>query len=101
MVVTCDGRIIIGNFVGHDQVQNIILSESHERVYSVLSELEDNTTTTTNNNNNTATDVECVPTGLHVIRGDTVCLIGEFDPSKLDDHVQAPFPLPIIQQHQL
>lgn len=88
MVVTCDGRIIIGNFVGHDQVQNIILSESHERVYSLISD-------------DANADVECVPTGLHVIRGDTVCLIGEFDESKLNDQVQVPFPLPIIQQHQL
>jgi hypothetical protein len=27
-------------------------------------------------------------------------LIGEFDETKLDDHIQVPFPLPIIQQHQ-
>lgn len=91
MVVTCDGRIIIGKFVGHDQVQNVILSDSHERVYSVISDDDEDTNA----------DVECVPTGLHVIRGDTVCLIGEFDEAKLDDHVQVPFPLPIIQQHQI
>ena len=88
MVVTCDGRIIIGTFVGHDQVQNVILSESHERVYSLISD-------------DINSDVECVPTGLHVIRGDTVCLIGEFDESKLNDHVQVPSQLPVIQQQQL
>jgi U6 snRNA-associated Sm-like protein LSm8 len=95
MVVTCDGRILIGKFIGHDQVQNLILADSHERVYSVKDSNNHN-----NNDDTNDTDVECVPTGLHVVRGDTVCLIGEFDETKLDDHVQAPFPLPIIQQHQ-
>jgi small nuclear ribonucleoprotein (snRNP)-like protein len=96
MVVTCDGRIIVGKFIGHDQVQNIILSDSHERVYSVASSEEVNNPTTTN----TTTEVKCVPTGLHVIRGDTVCLIGEFDETKIDNSVQVPFPLPSIQQQQ-
>jgi U6 snRNA-associated Sm-like protein LSm8 len=83
MVVTSDGRILIGKFVGHDQVQNIILSDSHERVYS-----ED-------------VNVECVPTGLYVVRGDTVCLIGEFDETKLDDNVRFAIPLPPIQQQSI
>jgi U6 snRNA-associated Sm-like protein LSm8 len=90
MVVTSDGRVIVGKLMGHDQVQNLILADSHERVYSVK--------TTVNDDSNS--DVECVPTGLHVVRGDTVCLVGEFDETKVDDHVQVPFPLPVIQQHQ-
>lgn len=83
MVVTSDGRVLVGKFVGHDQVQNIILSESHERVYS-----ED-------------ADVECVPTGLYVVRGDTVCMIGDFDETALDARIRVPFQLPAIQQHQV
>jgi U6 snRNA-associated Sm-like protein LSm8 len=90
MVVTSDGRVIVGKLMGHDQVQNLILADSHERVYTVK--------TTANDDSNS--DVECVPTGLHVVRGDTVCLVGDFDETKLDDHVQVPFPLPVIQQHQ-
>jgi U6 snRNA-associated Sm-like protein LSm8 len=33
-ILTCDGRNIIGVLKGYDQVQNLILSDSHERVYS-------------------------------------------------------------------
>ena len=33
-IVTCDGMNIIGTLKGYDQVQNLILSESHERVFS-------------------------------------------------------------------
>lgn len=82
MVVTSDGRIIVGNFVGHDQVQNLILRDSHERVFS-----ED-------------ANVERVPLGLYVLRGDTVCLIGDFDEDSLDDSIRVPFQLPPIQQQQ-
>lgn len=85
MVLTSDGRILVGKLVGHDQVQNLILSESHERVYA------------------TDADVECVPTGLYVVRGDTVCLIGDFDESKLlaDATVRVPFQLPPIHHQTL
>jgi U6 snRNA-associated Sm-like protein LSm8 len=33
-IVTCDGRSIIGTLKGYDQVQNLILADAHERVYS-------------------------------------------------------------------
>jgi len=33
-VVTCDGRLLVGILVGHDQVQNLILNEAQERIYS-------------------------------------------------------------------
>ena len=32
--MTGDGRIILGELVGHDQVQNLILNDAKERVYS-------------------------------------------------------------------
>jgi U6 snRNA-associated Sm-like protein LSm8 len=60
-IVTADGRIIIGTLRGFDQTINIILDDSHERVFS-------------------ATDgVEQVLLGLYIVRGDNVALIGEID----------------------
>ncbi|XP_074026606.1 U6 snRNA-associated Sm-like protein LSm8 isoform X3 [Leptinotarsa decemlineata] len=50
-----------GTLKGFDQTINIILDESHERVYS------------------TTTGVEQVMLGLHIIRGDNVALIGQID----------------------
>ena len=82
MVLTSDARIIIGTFIGHDQVQNLIMNDAHERVYS-----EDE-------------DVEAVPLGLYVIRGDNVCLIGEYDATKLLDDQRIPAPLAEIRQQQ-
>jgi U6 snRNA-associated Sm-like protein LSm8 len=76
--VTCDGRIIIGTLVGHDQVQNLVLNEAHERVYSIDD------------------DVEQVTLGLYVIRGDNVALIGEAEDWKDDLKVE---PLPEIHQN--
>jgi U6 snRNA-associated Sm-like protein LSm8 len=82
LVVTSDGRIICGILQGHDQVQNIVLSEANERVYS----LEEN--------------VEVVDLGLYVIRGDNVVFIGDYTKEELTDELKAN-PLPAIQQHVL
>jgi len=60
-IVTADGRIIIGTLRGFDQAINIILEESHERVFSSTG------------------GVEQVPLGLYIVRGDNVALIGEID----------------------
>nr|CAD7462836.1 unnamed protein product [Timema tahoe] len=46
---------------GFDQTINLILDESHERVYS------------------TTQGVEQVVLGLHIIRGDNVAVVGELD----------------------
>jgi len=81
-VVTADGRIIVGEMVGHDQVQNLILNDAHERVYSPDD------------------PVEKVPLGLYVIRGDNLCVVAEYDESKWPDETTAPESLPPIQQHQ-
>jgi U6 snRNA-associated Sm-like protein LSm8 len=81
-VVTSDGRVITGELVGNDQVQNLILNQAQERVYA------------------DDTPVETVELGLYVIRGDNVCMIGEFDPEKWDDSAVIP-PLPPIQQQKL
>jgi U6 snRNA-associated Sm-like protein LSm8 len=82
LVLTSDARVIVGIFVGHDQVQNVIMNDAHERVYS-----EDE-------------DVEMVPLGLYVIRGDNVCLIGEYDATKLQDDQRIHVSLAEIRQQQ-
>lgn len=67
-IVTSDGRIIIGTLRGFDQTINLILEDSHERVFS-------------------STDgVEQHPLGLYIIRGDNVALIGEID-EELDRNI--------------
>lgn len=65
--------------MGHDQVQNLILNEAQERIYS---------------------EEECVEIqelGLYVVRGDNVALVGEAD-WKENDAIRAE-PLPAVQHH--
>ena len=62
--MTCDGRNIIGTLKGFDNSINIILEKSFERIYSetqgvIVNEL-----------------------GLHVIRGDNIAMVAEFDEEK-------------------
>lgn len=49
-----DGRSIVGLLKGFDQLVNIVLEDSHERVYSE------------------AAGVDKIPLGLYIIRGDNV-----------------------------
>lgn len=79
-VVTCDGRLLVGILVGHDQVQNLILKDAQERIYSEEE------------------DVEIVPLGLYMIRGDNVALVGEADWKEKDSTIRAE-PIPAVQQH--
>jgi len=88
MVVTSDGRLITGTLIGLDQVQNLILNNSQEYVY--------NGTSTTNDKDESTT--EQVPLGLYVIRGDTVCLVGEHEESSGSVLEQTADPLPSVQQ---
>ncbi|XP_044004475.1 U6 snRNA-associated Sm-like protein LSm8 [Aphidius gifuensis] len=60
-IITSDGRNFIGTLKGFDQTINLILDESHERVYSMNQ------------------GVEQVVLGLHIIRGDNVAIVGELD----------------------
>ncbi|CAK9294929.1 unnamed protein product [Gordionus sp. m RMFG-2023] len=60
-IITSDGRNIVGTLKGFDQTLNVILDESHERVYS------------------TNQGIEQVVLGLYIIRGDNIVLIGEID----------------------
>ena len=60
-VVTQDGRMIVGTLKGFDQTVNLILDESHERVFSSES------------------GVQQVVLGLYIIRGDNIAIVGEID----------------------
>mmetsp|Transcript_23897 Transcript_23897/g.34278 ORF Transcript_23897/g.34278 Transcript_23897/m.34278 type:complete len:100 (-) Transcript_23897:256-555(-) len=85
-VITCDGRVIVGELRGYDQLQNLILCNSHERVFS------------------TDAPVELVPLGLYVIRGDNIVLIYEIDEnldSKLDLNTLRAKPLKHVAQYVL
>lgn len=62
-IITADGRNFVGTLKGFDQTINIILDESHERVFS------------------TTTGIEQVVLGLHIIRGDNIAIIGQIDES--------------------
>ncbi|XP_068649752.1 sm-like protein LSM8 isoform X2 [Aristolochia californica] len=59
-IITNDGRNIVGILKGFDQATNIILDESHERVYS------------------TKQGVQQLVLGLYIIRGDNI-VVGELD----------------------
>lgn len=83
MVLTVDGRIIVGELVGNDQVQNIILTKAHERLYS------------------TDADMERIPLGLYLLRGDSICIIAEFEDPAEEAAVTAvriPAPIETIRQ---
>jgi U6 snRNA-associated Sm-like protein LSm8 len=80
-ILTCDGRLLVGTLIGHDQVQNLILNDAQERIYS-----EDE-------------DVELVPLGLYVIRGDNVAIVGDATWSETD--LLRSEPLPTVKQHSV
>ncbi|KAM0747481.1 LSM-domain-containing protein [Meredithblackwellia eburnea MCA 4105] len=61
LVITQDGRTILGELKGFDQTTNVILSKSVERVYSLDEGVREE------------------ELGLYVVRGDNITLIGEFD----------------------
>jgi U6 snRNA-associated Sm-like protein LSm8 len=85
-LLTCDGRLITGTLLGYDQLQNLILKHSYEKVYSMDAPMEK------------------VELGLFVVRGDNVAVISEVitaadgeEKVKGEEHVRAePIP-PIVQ----
>ncbi len=83
-VITCDGRLIMGTLLGYDQLQNLILKGAEERVY-----------------NGVDTEVEVVPLGLYVIRGDNVAVIADTRKDEEDEwKKRTAKPInPIVQQN--
>jgi len=70
-IITADGRNFIGTLKGFDQTINIILDDTHERVFS------------------SSSGVEQVVLGLHIVRGDNIAVVGEIDEdidARLDLH---------------
>lgn len=64
LVITQDGRVIVGTLRGSDAVGSIILAASVERIFSPDD------------------GVEEVPLGLYILRGDAICLVGLVDVEK-------------------
>lgn len=60
-IITADGRNFVGTLKGFDQTINVILDDTHERVFS------------------TKNGIEQVVLGLHIIRGDNIAIVGEID----------------------
>ncbi|KAF9390875.1 hypothetical protein CPC16_004746 [Podila verticillata] len=65
-VYLTDGRTLVGQFTGYDQACNIILTQTHERIYS------------------SDEPMKSVPIGVYVIRGEIIAVIGDLDP-ELDE----------------
>ncbi|KAG2219016.1 hypothetical protein INT45_013779 [Circinella minor] len=63
LVVTLDGRVLVGLLKGTDQTANVILSNCEERVFS-------------------ADGTEIVPLGLYLVRGDSIVTVGLLDEEK-------------------
>lgn len=60
-IITADGRNFVGTLKGFDQTVNLVLDDTHERVFS------------------SSNGVEQVVLGLHIVRGDNIAIIGEID----------------------
>ncbi|CAG9807933.1 unnamed protein product [Chironomus riparius] len=60
LIVSCDGRCFSGTLKGFDQLINLILVDTHERIFS-------------------SSGMEQINLGLKIIRGDNVALIGLID----------------------
>jgi U6 snRNA-associated Sm-like protein LSm8 len=94
-VLTCDGRVLVGTLVGNDQVQNLILNDTVERVYTAAS-----ASAATADEEEEEDTVEEVELGLYVVRGDSLCLIGEYDAEALAAVTKAG-PLPSLRQKEM
>ncbi|KAG0030037.1 N(alpha)-acetyltransferase 38, NatC auxiliary [Podila clonocystis] len=65
-VYLTDGRTLVGTFLGYDQAMNVILTDTHERLFS------------------STEPMKSVPIGVYVIRGETIAIIGQLD-EELDE----------------
>jgi len=59
-VIATDGRSFKGLLAGFDQMANVVLKDTEERVLS-------------------PSGISVIPLGLYIIRGDTVAVVGELD----------------------
>lgn len=68
LIVTADGRVLVGSLAGFDQTTNVVLSQCAERIFAGDAPVEE------------------VPLGVYVVRGDNITLIGGVDEA-LDDQI--------------
>ncbi|KAJ1678666.1 hypothetical protein EV182_003585 [Spiromyces aspiralis] len=64
LIITNDGRVIVGTLSGFDYSTNVIVEKCQERIFS------------------TDEPVEVVELGLYLIRGDDISVIGRIDGEK-------------------
>lgn len=64
LILTIDGRTLTGDLISHDQVTNLVLGNTHERVIRPVDDSQPS---------------EVVRHGLYVVRGDNVLVIGLVD----------------------
>eukprot|EP01026_Neomeris_dumetosa_P047854 TRINITY_DN4120_c0_g2_i5.p4 TRINITY_DN4120_c0_g2~~TRINITY_DN4120_c0_g2_i5.p4 ORF type:complete len:101 (-),score=10.22 TRINITY_DN4120_c0_g2_i5:260-562(-) len=69
MVITNDGRVLVGILKGFDQVTNIILQDCQERIFS------------------TELGVQQLPLGMYIVRGGSIAVVGQVD-EDLDDQIE-------------
>ncbi|CAO1625436.1 unnamed protein product [Parajaminaea phylloscopi] len=74
LLVTQDGRLLLGDLQGFDGVGSVILSNTVERIFTASGEDEDG--------GSVPGGMEEVELGLYVLRGDAICLIGDVDTAK-------------------
>ncbi|XP_055336208.1 U6 snRNA-associated Sm-like protein LSm8 [Paramacrobiotus metropolitanus] len=61
LIITNDGRTLLGTFQGYDQTINVVLTDASERVFSSYKA------------------VETVALGVYMIRGDNIAVVGDID----------------------
>lgn len=66
-VITNDGRMLVGNMLGYDQVCNIVLDKCVERVFEPSQPMQ---------------TISSDSLSTFIIRGDDIALIGEIDNEK-------------------
>ncbi|KAI9493236.1 hypothetical protein BDB00DRAFT_380753 [Zychaea mexicana] len=64
LVITLDGRVLVGILKGTDQTANVILTNCEERVFSSVD------------------GTQVVPLGLYLVRGDSIVTVGLVDEEK-------------------
>ncbi|KAI1403074.1 Sm-like ribonucleoprotein [Hypoxylon fuscum] len=71
LIITADSRTLVGNLLSCDQMTNLVLAHTVERVIRTPDDPEPSTE---------------VPLGLYLVRGDNVCVVGLVD-EPLDDSI--------------
>ncbi|KAI0899456.1 Sm-like ribonucleoprotein [Annulohypoxylon nitens] len=71
LIITADSRTLVGTLLSCDQMTNLVLGQTFERVIRTADDTEPSTE---------------VPLGLYLVRGDNVCVVGLVDEA-LDESI--------------